>query len=86
MIVVLKQTASMDAIRRMLTLGEGETVEALYGAFCRRLSEALSHLSGGEGLPTPFVTALDYAILASACSAASAALLDAAPVDAPPEA
>lgn len=79
MIVVLKQTSSMDAIRRMLALPEGGTVEALYGDFCRRLTEALERLSGGEGLPTPLRTALDYAILASACSAASAALLEGEP-------
>jgi len=76
MIVVLKQTSSMDAIRCMLTLGEGDSVEALYGAFCRRLTEALRSLTGGDGLPAPLSTALDYAILASACSAASGALLE----------
>ena len=77
MIVALKQTSSMEDIRRMLTLKEGETAEALYAGFTQRFSDAIQSM-GGEapagGCPAPG-TALDFAILACAYSAGCAAAL-----------
>ena len=75
MIVALKQTCSMEDIRRMLALKDGETVEALYDSFSRRFSQVIQALcdeSAGEAAPP---TALDFAILASAYSAGCAAAL-----------
>ncbi len=82
MIVTLKQSASMEAIGRMLALKEGESVEQLYDAFCRRLSAALRGVPTGDAFRETPASALDFAILASACSAASAAVL-AAEAEAP---
>ena len=65
MIVALKQVASMEEIRQMLS-PENVTVEALYTAFCERFCRVIHSLdenahSGADGLGV----ALDYAILAS---------------------
>ncbi|MBR1820318.1 MAG: DUF1836 domain-containing protein [Clostridia bacterium] len=79
MIVALKQTSSMEDIRRMLALREGETVEALYGAFSQRFSDVIQSMCGGiaasqGGIAAP-QTALDFAILACGYSAGCAAAL-----------
>ena len=76
MIVALKQTSSMEDIRRMLALKDGETAEALYTGFTRRFMDAIQSMGGeaGGGVPAPR-TALDFAILASAYSAGCAAAL-----------
>ena len=75
MIVALKQTSSMEDIRKMLTLNEGESVEALYAAFNLRFNHVIQSLCGeGGAVPAP-VSALDFAILASAYSACCAAVL-----------
>ena len=75
MIVALKQVCSMEDIRRMLTLREGDTVEALYGSFCRRFSHVVRELPDD---PTDSQSAaLDFAIQASAYAAGSAAVLKA---------
>ena len=75
MIVALKQTRSMEDIRRMLALGEGETVQDLYAAFSQRFSDVIQSMCGaGGGISAP-QTALDFAILASGYSAGCAAAL-----------
>lgn len=75
MIIALKQTCSMEDIRRMLTLRESETVEGLYGAFSRRFSHVIQSM-GGEAEPIGAPkSALDFAILASGYSAGCAAVL-----------
>ena len=75
MIVALKQTSSMEDIRRMLALDEGEGVEALYSAFNLRCSHVIRSLCGeGGDMPAP-ASALDFAIMASAYSACCAAVL-----------
>lgn len=63
MIVALKQVCSMEDIRRMLTLREGQTVEDLYGAFCRRYCQVLRELRAddSDGLDA----AMDFAIRAA---------------------
>ena len=75
MIVALKQTSSMEDIRRMLALKEGDTVEALYEAFCQRFGQVMQSMCGeGVAVEAP-ESALDFAILASGYSAGCAAVL-----------
>ena len=75
MIVALKQTCSMEDIRKLLIPGEGQSVEALYGAFCLRFSQVIQSVCGDGNAIAPPQTALDFAILASGYSAGCAALL-----------
>ena len=75
MIVLLKQTCSMEDIRRMLTLDEGQSVEALYISFSRRFALVLQAMCGEAVSLSAPETALDFAILASAYSAGRAAAL-----------
>ena len=44
MIVILKQVCSMDDIRQLLTLREGQSVEELYGTFCQRFDRIIQSL------------------------------------------
>ena len=75
MIIALKQTSTMEEIRRLLSLREGESIEALYDSFSRRFSHVIQSLTGETiCLPAPS-TALDYAILATGFSAGCAAAL-----------
>ncbi len=77
MIVTLKQVSSMDAIRQMLVLPDEGGAEALYAAFCHRFGMALRSICAAGESVGPLHTAMDYAIVASAYSAASAAVLKA---------
>mgnify|MGYP002626503344 CR=1 FL=1 len=75
MIVALKQTSSMEDIRRMLSLKESETVEGLYETFTQRFTAVIQSMCGdGSAIPAP-QTALDFAILACGYSAGCAAAL-----------
>lgn len=73
MIVALKQVSAMEEIRGMLALREGQTVEALYAAFCRRFSEVIRSLRLEDA--DPLDAALYFAILASGFRAGCAAAL-----------
>ena len=73
MIVALKQVSAMEEIRAMLALREGQTVEALYTAFCNRFSEVIHSLRVDDA--DPLDAALDFAILASGFRAGCAAAL-----------
>ena len=75
MIVALKQVCSMEDIRKMLTLGEGETVETLYNAFSQRFSQVIQSMCGEGGPLSAPRSALDLAILSSGYSAGCAAVL-----------
>ena len=75
MIVVLKQTCSMEDIRRMLTLRGGETVEQLYNTFSQRFSRVIQAMCGETAAVGTPESALDFAILASGYSAGRAAAL-----------
>ena len=77
MIVALKQVCSMEDIRRMLVLGEGETVEGLYDAFSLRFSQVIQAMCGGDTQLSAPRSALDFAILSSGYSAGCAAVLKA---------
>lgn len=75
MIVPLKQVCSMEDIRALLTLHEGQTVEALYEHFCSRFVQTMQAIQaepGDEGISP----AMDFAIHAvsyrAGCSAALA--------------
>ena len=73
MIVALKQVCAMEEIRGMLTLRDGQTVEGLYDAFCRRFSEVVHSLRLDDA--DPLDAALDFAILSSGFRAGSVAAL-----------
>ena len=75
MIVVLKQTCSMDDIRRMLTLREGDSAEGLYSDFCLRFSHVIQSMCGEADTIDSPRSALDFAILASGYSAGCTAAL-----------
>lgn len=75
MIVVLKQTSSMEDIRRMLALGEAETVEGLYNSFSERFTRVIQAMCGETAAVAAPESALDFAILASGYSAGRAAAL-----------
>ena len=67
MIVSLKQVATMEDIRAMLTPAEDQTVEDLYALFCAQQQAVIAQIASanekpGDALPT----ALHYAILSSA--------------------
>lgn len=82
-IVALKQVCSMEEIRRMLALKEGETVEALYGAFRERCGEVIRDLRPGSADAAAGLSpALEFAILASGYHAGCVAALQAAEADA----
>ena len=74
MIVALKQVSAMEEIRAMLALREGQTVEALYAAFCNRFSDVIHSLRIDDA--DPLDAALDFAILASGFRAGCAAALN----------
>lgn len=75
MIIALKQTCSMEDIRKLLSCGDGQDVEALYDTFCLRLGQVIRSMCGDKNpVPAP-QSALDFAILASGYSAGCAALL-----------
>ncbi len=71
MIVPLKQVCSMEDIRALLTLSEGQTVEALYESFCSRFTQTMADIRAEDNDISP---AMDFAIRAvsyrAACSAA----------------
>ena len=73
MIVALKQVCSMEDIRRLITPGEGQTVEDLYESFCRRFHQSLQTLSAEPKEAAD--PALDLAIRAAACRACCDAAL-----------
>ena len=78
MIVALKQVCSMDEIRRMLTPLEGESIEALYTAFCARFTSVINGvLSAAYGGNAPMDCALEMAILSSGYHAGCVAALSA---------
>lgn len=77
MIVALKQVASMEDIRKMLALKEGDTVETLYNAFCTRFHQVIHTIKDSRQEESGISAALDYAILASGFHAGCMAALKA---------
>ena len=77
MIVALKQVASMEDIRKMLALKEGESVEQLYTAFCERFQQVILSTQDSRKAAPHISAALDYAILASGFHAGCMAALKA---------
>ena len=77
MIVALKQTCSMEDIRKLLACGTEQSAERLYDVFCLRFGQVIKSVCGeGNAVAAP-QSALDFAILASGYSAGCAALLKA---------
>ncbi|MBQ8964196.1 MAG: DUF1836 domain-containing protein [Clostridia bacterium] len=77
MIVALKQTCSMEDIRKLLACGVGRSVEGLYDAFCLQFSQVIRAMCEDTVSIAAPQSALDFAILASGYSAGCAALLKA---------
>ena len=77
MIVVLKQTCSMEDIRKLLTCGAMRSAEGLYDAFCLQFTQVIRAMCGDTSSIVSPQSALDFAILASGYSAGCAALLKA---------
>lgn len=77
MIVVLKQVASMEDIRKMLTPKEGQSVEQLYSVFCSRFQQVIMNLHTLREPQSQIPASLDYAILASGLHAGCMAMLKA---------
>lgn len=75
MIIALKQVASMEDIRKMLTLKEGQSVEQLYNAFCSRFHQVIMNLHSLRESDAQIPASLDYAILASGFRAGCMAML-----------
>ena len=76
MIVSLKQVTTMEDIRAMLTLSDGQTMEELYTTFCAQQQAVIAQIASagansGDALPS----AMHYAILSSAYRAGCEALL-----------
>lgn len=76
MIVALKQVATMEDIRIMLTLREGQTIESLYTQFCQRQQSVVSSLADTIDLTSSLPPAMDFAILASGYRAGFEAMLN----------
>jgi hypothetical protein len=77
MIVALKQTCSMEDIRKLLSGGDERSAERLYNAFCQQFSHVIRAMCGDSVCVAAPQSALDFAILASGYSAGCAALLKA---------
>lgn len=75
MIVALKQVATMEDIRAMLTLPEGETVRSLYARFCRRQKAVIASLENLPENSEELPPAMDFAIMASGYRAGFEAML-----------
>ncbi len=75
MIVALKQTCSMEDIRRVLSTDANPSVEALYAAFCQRFYRVIQSICGESFEAAAPESALDLAILASGYSAGCTAVL-----------
>ena len=75
MIVPLKQTCTMEDIRRLLAPAEDGSVEDLYAAFCLRFSHVIQSMCGEAGSIEAPRSALDFAILAAGYTAGCAAVL-----------
>jgi DNA-binding transcriptional MerR regulator len=77
MIVALKQTCSMEDIRKLLACGTEQSAERLYDTFCQQFSQVIRAMCGDAVSIAAPQSALDFAILASGYSAGCAALLKA---------
>lgn len=76
MIVSLKQVASMEDIRIMLTPQEGNTVEHLYTMFCERQQSVIADLlQAEENQNSDLPPAMNFAIVASGYRAGCEAML-----------
>ena len=76
MIVALKQVATIEDVRKMITPVDGMTVERLYTLFCQKQKSALSALCEyGENQSAELPPAMNFAIVSSSYRAGCAAML-----------
>lgn len=69
MICVLKQAASAEGMKRLLTPLPGQTVEALYAHFCEQQSQVFEALAGELPLPSPLTCVVRGAACRLLCNA-----------------
>lgn len=80
MIVALKQVASMEDIRIMITPVGGMTIERMYTLFCDRQKSAIAALlEDDENQNSDLPPAMNFAIVASGYSAGCEAMLKVKP-------
>lgn len=80
MIVALKQVASMEDIRTMLTPTDGMTIERMYTLFCERQKSAIAALwEERNGQPSDLPPAMRFAIVSSGYRAGFEAMLKVKP-------
>ena len=76
MIVALKQVASIEDVRKMITPAEGMTVEQLYTLFCQRQKSAIAALLEDDANQnSDLPPAMNFAIVSSGYRAGCAAML-----------
>ena len=76
MIVALKQVASIEDVRKMITPADGTTVEQLYTLFCQRQKSAIAALlEDDENQNSDLPPAMNFAIVSSGYRAGCAAML-----------
>ena len=69
MICVLKQAASAEGMKLLLSSARGETIEAVYSHFCRTLSEVFTQLSEENPVPSPLSCVVRGAAYRFLCNA-----------------
>lgn len=80
MIVALKQVASMEDIRIMLTPADGMTIERMYTLFCERQKSAIAALlEDDENQNSDLPPAMNFAIVSSGYRAGFEAMLKVRP-------
>ena len=76
MIVALKQVASIEDVREMITPADGMTIEQLYTLFCQRQKSAVAALlEDDENQNSDLPPALNFAIVSSGYRAGFEAML-----------
>ena len=76
MIVALKQAATIEDVRKMITPPDGMSVEQLYTLFCRRQKSAIADLwEDDENQNTDLPPAMNFAIVSSSYRAGCEAML-----------
>lgn len=80
MIVALKQVASMEDIRAMLTPADGMTIQRMYTLFCERQKSAIAALlEDEENQNSDLPPAMNFAIVSSGYRAGFEAMLKVCP-------
>ncbi|MDD3334081.1 MAG: DUF1836 domain-containing protein [Eubacteriales bacterium] len=69
MICIFKQAASADGMKKLLTLEDGQTIEALYTHFCTMQAQVLEEMWKENELPSTMICAIHCAAYRFLCNA-----------------